>query len=119
MIKDKKHLKELIKDEVAKNGDGCDLNHINLFDITDMSYLFNEVCFNRDLFTWNNMGLADMDSMFNGCSAQKPWWYVEIENKEERMEEVKRRRKVMDLNKSLNESFVFNKNKGKKKVIKL
>ena len=52
--------------------------------------MFKGSQFNGDLSKWNNMGLADMRYMFDDCLAPKPWWYVEIENRKERMEKVKR-----------------------------
>ena len=41
IVKNKRHLFELIKHDIKNNGFECNLNHIDTSIITDMSYLFN------------------------------------------------------------------------------
>ena len=71
VAKDKEHLRTLIKEAIAKNGPNCDLNFIDVSNVTDMEGIFWESEFNGDISKWDVSNVEDMshmfqDSAFNG-----------------------------------------------------
>ena len=62
---DKKELKQIIKEQISKEGPNCDLNDIDTSLITDMSWLFYGLKFNGDISKWNTSKVKNMDSMFS------------------------------------------------------
>ena len=70
--KTKDELKAIIKDRISKEGPNCDLNDIDVSQITDMSYLFWESLFNGDISKWNVSNVEYMPNMFNNSSFNKP-----------------------------------------------
>jgi len=57
---------QIVKDEIARLGVNADLNHIDVSDVTDMSYMFLDSCFNGDISKWDVSNVKNMRGMFSG-----------------------------------------------------
>jgi len=106
--KNKKELKELIKQLIKERGNNANLNDIDTSEITDMGalfmnikfngniskwdvsnvewmvYMFNNSSFNGDISCWkinNNITSVAMSHMFDNCPLEKnpPKWYKKYE----------------------------------------
>ena len=63
-IKDKKQLQQLTLEEIRLHGPNCDLNYLDVSELTDMSLLFDCSEFNGDTSRWNTSSVVDMSAMF-------------------------------------------------------
>jgi surface protein len=83
IAKNKSHLTHLIWAEIDKNGNECNLNHIDVSQITNMSSIFLSSNFNGDISQWDVSNVIDMsnmfqDSEFNGNISQ--WDVSNVKN---------------------------------------
>ena len=60
----KKHLISLIYEEIKLSGTECDLNHIDISGVTNLSALFFESKFNGDISNWDVSNVTDMSYLF-------------------------------------------------------
>ena len=66
IAQNKKDLNDLIKKEMDINSQECNLNHIDVSNIEDMSFLFYKSPFNGNISDWNVSNVTNMKDMFNG-----------------------------------------------------
>jgi len=70
----RKELRGLVEAEIYKNGNRCDLNHIDVSLVTDFSCLFADfglrcrVDFNGDISNWDVSSALDIECMFYGSA---------------------------------------------------
>ena len=63
-VKNKTVLKNLIKKCKKILGNDCNLNWIDISNVTDMSYMFDKSNFNGDISKWDISNVTDMRYMF-------------------------------------------------------
>ena len=63
--RDREHLVMLIRKNIDRFGPECNLNYIDVSQVTDMSFLFNCSHFNGDISQWDVSNVKDMRGMFN------------------------------------------------------
>src|SRR5574344_420907 len=62
--KTRDELKKIIKDRISKEGPNCDLNDIDVSQITNMSDLFYNSDFTGDISKWDVSNVENAGSMF-------------------------------------------------------
>ena len=67
--KTREELKEIIKQRIKVEGNEVNLNNIDVSQITNMSYLFENLDFNGDISDWDVSKVKDMHYMFFGCKS--------------------------------------------------
>ena len=83
VAKDRRDLEQLIKKAIEKGGNRCDLNHIGISEIKDLSELFWGSSFNGDISKWDVSKVEYMrgmieNSQFNGNISR--WDVSRVEN---------------------------------------
>lgn len=69
--KDKEQLKALIREAIKKDGYKCDLNFIDVSQVTDMSGMFSNSRFNGDISNWDVSSVTNMGGMFSKSCFQR------------------------------------------------
>ena len=64
VAKDRAHLEKLIDREIKCNGPNCDLNYIDVSNMTNMSWMFQYDNFNGDISKWDVSNVTNMYGMF-------------------------------------------------------
>ena len=64
-VKNKEELQRIINLEVAEHGYECDLNHLDISNVTDMNHLFYYHSFNGDISRWDVSNVTNMARMFS------------------------------------------------------
>lgn len=64
-VKNKKELQKLIEKTILEEGPYCDLNHIDVSKIKNMTELFFLSHFNGDISKWDVSNVTNMHGMFN------------------------------------------------------
>ena len=77
VARDRSHLEELIEEAKRAQGPNCDLNHIDVSRITDMSFLFYESDFSGDISKWDVSKVKNKTWMFKDSplEGKEPDWY--------------------------------------------
>ena len=61
---DNVNIRELVRNAIKDKGNDADLNHIEISDVTDMSYLFLNSPFNGNIDEWDVSNVINMTGMF-------------------------------------------------------
>ena len=70
VAKNPEHLRSLVTEQIRIYGEKCDLNHIDVSHIDDMSGIFSRLPFNGDISRWTTSHVTDMSEMFSNSPFQ-------------------------------------------------
>ena len=75
--KTKDELKSMIENEIKKNGNDCDLNHIDVSNVNNMNSMFRGSEFNGDISNWDVSNVNNMYGIFykSPLQSNEPKWY--------------------------------------------
>jgi surface protein len=65
IAKDREDLLNIVIKEIETHGNKCNLNHIDVSHVTDMSSLFDDMDFNGDVSQWDVSNVVNMDNIFS------------------------------------------------------
>lgn len=68
IAKNREHLQYIVHQYLHSQGPECDLNHIDVSQITDMSHLFNGLDYQGSIDKWNTANVKKMAFMFKESS---------------------------------------------------
>lgn len=67
IIASNRNITEIVRDQIQRLGNHADLNHIDVSQVTDMTYAFGGTDFNGDISQWDVSNVRDMTQAFAGC----------------------------------------------------
>lgn len=59
-VKNRDHLFQLVREHLEMHGDQCDLNHLDVSEVKDLSNIFANTSFNAALFIYSALHLTDL-----------------------------------------------------------
>ena len=76
-VKTNKELKDLVNKLIEERGYECDLNDIDVSEVTYMSFMFEGSSFNGDISKWDVSNVENMSHMFkhSPLEGNEPDWY--------------------------------------------
>ena len=63
-VRNREHLEELVQCHVRQYGPTCDLNHLDVSGVTNMTNIFQTGRFNGDISRWDVSNVENMAYMF-------------------------------------------------------